>query len=190
MESNYGAYGKSLEEAVFFKKDTELIAQQREKLRKEQTQKSISDASGISNPDIRARLVELKVTPEMATSLSIVPLIEVAWADGEVDDKERMAVLAGAEKCGLAKGRLDYEMLKLWLERKPTQELLDAWNQYMRGLCEVLSEQDRRNLRDDLLRRARLVAESSGSFLGITSGISGMEKAVLEKLSSVFSCKE
>lgn len=186
MEKSFGAYGKSLEEAFFFKKDTELIAQQREKLRKEESQKALSDASGITNPEVLARLVEMKVTPEMATSLSIVPLIEVAWADGSVDAKERDAVLEGAEKCGLARGRLDYEMLKLWLERKPTPELMDAWNHYMRGLCESMNPGERSNLRNDLLKRARVVAEASGSILGMTSGISGAEKLVLDNLSAVF----
>jgi hypothetical protein len=49
-----------------------------------------------------------------------------------------------------------------------------------------MNEQERKDLRDDLLKRARLVATASGSFLGLTSGISKSEARVLEELATAF----
>jgi len=181
-----GTYGKSLEDAFFHQQDSVLIQRHREELRRQRSAKEISDSSGITNTAVLAKLVEMGITSELATSLSIIPLVEVAWADGNVDAKEREAVLAGAAKCGLAKGRLDYEMLESWLARRPPAELREAWAHYIKGLCELLSESERAELKKDLLKRARAVAEASGGFLGITSGISASEKKVLENLESSF----
>ncbi|MEK7474313.1 MAG: hypothetical protein AAB152_01650 [Candidatus Coatesbacteria bacterium] len=181
-----GSYGKSLEDAFFLQQDSALIQRHREDLRRQRSAKELSDASGITNAAVLAKLVEMGITAELATSLSIIPLVEVAWADGNVDEKEKAAVLAGAAKCGLAKGRLDYEMLESWLSRRPPAALLEAWAHYVKGLCELLGDGERAGLRKDLLQRARTVAEASGGFLGLTSGISESEKKVLASLESSF----
>jgi len=181
-----GSYGKSLEDAFFLQQDSALIQRHREELRRQRSAKELSEASGITNAAVLAKLVEMGITAELATSISIIPLVEVAWADGNVDEKEKKAVLSGAAKCGLAKGRLDYEMLESWLSHRPPAELLEAWAHYIKGLCELLSDSERAELKRDLLRRARTVAEASGSFLGISSGMSDPEKKVLASLESSF----
>ncbi len=42
--------------------------------------------------------------------LSLVPLIAVAWADGEIQDNERTAILQGAHGKGLEEGTAGYEL--------------------------------------------------------------------------------
>ena len=56
----------------------------------------------------------------------------------------------------------------------------------MASLGEVLSEQEKKELRDDLLQRAREVAESAGGILGFGGKISKQEQKVLDELAAAF----
>jgi tellurite resistance protein len=131
-------------------------------------------------------LVELDVAPDLVASLALVPLVEVAWADGHVDPRERDAILAGAVKTGVARKSVDYTLLEEWLKHRPPAKLMKAWTHYVEGLCEALDEAGRLALQHDLLDRARAVAEAAGGFLGLTSKVSAAEQDVLAKLERAF----
>jgi hypothetical protein len=103
-----------------------------------------------------------------------------------VHDREAAAVLAGAESAGIAKGSVDHELLREWLRQRPPEALLEAWNHYIAGLCENLTDDQRERLRQDLLARTRRVAQASGGFLGLTAAVSPKEEAVLARMESAF----
>ena len=64
------------------------------------------------------KLIEMNVQLEVLATLSIIPLIESAWADGKIEEEEREAVLKGAESYGLLKDRIGYNLLDArWLAR-------------------------------------------------------------------------
>lgn len=178
--------GNSLEDLFFAQQDALLIEQRRRLEQMERTQAVLAEVSGIRNREVLARLVELEVSPDLLASLAVVPLIEVAWADGEVHEREVAAALAGAEGSGIAKGSVDYALLQEWLQHRPPEALLEAWNHYISGLCESLSSDQRESLRQDLLQRARQVAEAAGGFLGLTARVSAKEQAVLARMDAAF----
>jgi hypothetical protein len=177
---------QTLEDAFFAKQDALLIAKQRELERMAHTRQVLAEVSGIRNERILQRLVELEVEPDVLASLALVPLVEVAWADGEVHERERKAILDGAAGAGIKCGTVDFILLEGWLKRKPEPKLLDAWTHYVAGLCEVLNEQERDALQADLLSRARAVAEAAGGFLGLGSKVCIEEKTVLDKMAAAF----
>lgn len=176
-----------LEDRFFLEQDRILVEKQRELRQMEETRQALSAVSGITNPAILQKLVDLNVRPEVLTSLAVVPLVEVAWADGRIEDKERAAIMEASAEGGLMKGSPDYEVLARWLSHRPGPELLEAWTHYVRGLGEMLSADEREGLRHDLVARARRVAEAAGSFLRLTSPISKAEQQMLEKLEQAFS---
>jgi len=176
----------SLEDAFFLKRDTELIARMQEIKKREQTRKTLSEVSGITNEKILDKLLDLDVKPETVASLAIVPLVEVAWADGHVDEKEMTAILEGAQAVVIAPGSPAYHLLERWLAHKPGPALFEAWTHYVRGLCEGMTAKERQALKDDLLLRARDVAMASGGFLGLTSRISEKEKKAITRLEAAF----
>ncbi|MEI8351807.1 MAG: hypothetical protein WCG36_05785 [bacterium] len=178
--------GRLLEDEFFSKKDAILIEQLRQLQRMEQTQKALSEVSGITNKAVLKHLVDLDIHPDLLATLALVPLVEVAWADGEIQTDERKAILEGSVKLGMGPGSVDHTLLKEWLKQKPSPKMLDAWIAYVRGLCEVLTPPERNALRDTFLTRARHVAEAAGGFLGLTSKISSEEEAMLKKLASAF----
>jgi hypothetical protein len=175
-----------LEDLFFRQQDELLIAKRRELERMEHTRKALAEASGIANPAVLDALVALDVAPDLVASLAVVPLVEVAWADGHVDPRERDAILTGAAGTGMGKGSVDYALLAEWLKHQPPAKLMKAWTHYVEGLCEKLGDAERQALRHDLLDRARAVAEAAGGFLGLISKVSAQEREVLAKLESAF----
>ena len=74
--------GRSLEDEFFHREDARLKAKLREAAEREGAREALARASGIKNPQIIDRLISLDVRPETVTALSLVPLVEVARADG------------------------------------------------------------------------------------------------------------
>ncbi len=177
--------GRNLEEAFFLQRDAELIAQHKKLEEMKKTRESLSEISGIRNVKVIDKLMELKVSPSILASLVVLPLVEVAWADGELHENERKAVLAEAAKDGLSKGSIDYSLLEAWLKHRPPAALLDSWAHYIEGLHEVMTRQELDSLKAELLDRARKVANAEGGFLGL-SKISPEEKTVLKKMEDAF----
>ncbi|OHB55048.1 MAG: hypothetical protein A2Y07_01455 [Planctomycetes bacterium GWF2_50_10] len=176
---------KTLEDAFFLKQDTKLIEELKAMEAMNESRESLAAVSGITNQAVLDKLVKLNVRPETLASLAIIPLVEVAWADGSVNEKERDATLKAATTAGFAKGTIDYELLENWLTHKPEAKLLGAWQAYIKGLCEELSKEERENLKIELIGHARSVASASGGILGLAA-ISKVEAQMIEKLETTF----
>lgn len=177
---------KALEEQ-FFKQQSEAALQ---KLKDQQaraaTKDEIQRLTGISNPVILDALANLKLGGAAVMVMSMFPLVEVAWADGKVDDKERLVVLQQAENVGIAKDSEASLLLAQWLDERPEQSWHQLWADYVSELVKRMKTEDRELLKNEVLGRARLVAESSGGMLFSGFAVSAAEKRVLEKLSLAF----
>jgi hypothetical protein len=177
--------GRSLEDAFFLQEDRLLVERRIELHKMQKTKEALAEVSGIKDQGILEQLVRLGVGPETLAALALVPLIEVVWADGRVDEKERELVLAHANKQGIQAGSIEHDLLDRWLRQRPGKELLEAWRQYVDALCSRMDEAARGKLKNELLRDVRAAAQASGGFLGLRA-ISSQERAVLDKLESSF----
>ena len=183
MDDSLAKRGHSLEEMFFRERDAKLIEQRKELEQLKRDSNALAAVSGIQNPKVLEKLVGLGMTSSTMASLAVLPLVEVAWADGQLDEKEKEAVLAGAAHNGMAKGSIEYGLLDSWLKERPQPKLLDAWMYYIAGLREVLSLKEMNELQVDLLNKAKKVAQTTG---GLLSKISSEEQAVLKKMESAF----
>jgi hypothetical protein len=174
---------KILEDRFFFAESLVLKEQLARLRRQQETEEALSRVSGIVNKAVLKELVSLNIRPETLSALCLVPIIEVAWADGKIDEKERQAILTGAEKNGLDG---DHEILKEWLRHKPDEPLMNAWKAYMQGLCEILHGNCLIALKNDILEHTRRVAEASGGIMGLTNPVSANEKAVMDDIAAFF----
>jgi len=178
--------GRVLEDIFFSKQDKILLDKLHQMEKMKETKKDLAQVSGITNDDILQKLVELNIRPEIVATLALVPLVEVAWADGKIEEKEKTAVLEAAGQSFVSKDSPDFDLLKRWMERKPDAKLLEAWEHYIKGLCEKLTEHQKTALKKDLLGHARQVAESAGGILGLGNKMSKLEQDILTKLESAF----
>jgi hypothetical protein len=178
---------RSLEEEFFAKQNAHLLEQLREKYKTEERREALRSVVQIQDDGLLDRLIDLGIGPETILALTLVPLAAVAWADGEMDDRERRAILKAAEERGVSPDSPGRQLLESWLDTKPSPRLLEVWKKYVCAIWEEFSEDERREMRRRSLDRAREVAEAAGGFLGLTSKISPAEQAVIEELESVLS---
>jgi tellurite resistance protein len=176
-------YGRALEESFFELENQKLLAKLREQAARENKRDTLREALKIDDEKALDHLVELDLTPETIVAFSLVPLVEVAWADGEIQDKEREAILRAAKERGITSGSASHALLDNWLRRQPPAVLLETWRHYAKALLAVLGPDEKRLMRESMIGNARAVAEAAGGFLGLGS-ISAVEKAVLQDLES------
>jgi len=181
-----GKRRKALEESFFAKKNSELLRAMREQVDAEEGRAAISAASGITNEAVLNELVALKLDPQTLAALSLAPLVQVAWADGDVKAAERDAILKAAADTGISPDDDSAKLLKTWLDERPDDALFQAWKDYVGALAEKLDDTTMTALRDDVVGRAREVADAAGGFLGIGK-TSNAERAVLDEMHNVFS---
>jgi len=177
---------KALEDAFFTKQDAKLRQELAEKEDLKAKKAALAEVSGIGDDAVLERLVALDIQPDTLTALTLVPLIEVAWADGNIDDNEQAAILQAASTTGLSKGSPSAQLLEAWLKHPPTPDVRRAWEDYVSSLLTTLDADAKSALKNDILGRARSVAEAAGGFLGVGNKVSKSEQAVLEELEAVF----
>lgn len=179
-----GNRGKALEE-LFFAKENEMFHQtKQEKDAVENRRAVLSAASGISDDKVLDQLIALNISSDTLAALSLLPLVEVGWADGEMDERECKAILSAAADTGLSNESA--ALLDGWLVLQPGSSILAAWKAYVGALTGNMDAVAKDNLRQEMISRARVVAESAGGILGIGK-ISKEEEDKLDELARAFS---
>ena len=178
---------RALEEVFFAEQDKALLRGLKEAEAAKSKKEALFAASGISDDAVLDKLVALGVDGATVAALSLVPLVLVAWADGDIDGKERGAALSAAAEAGVDKQGAGYQLLERWLTTKPPSNLLATWTDYIRAISSTMSEQGRGELKADLMGRARSVAEAAGGILGAGWKTSPAEKEMLTRLEKAFS---
>ena len=178
--------GKSLEDEFFRREDRRLMDRLKELKAAEATREALAKALGITKPAILQELMELGIRAETVAALFTVPLVEVAWADGTLDAKERRAVV---DRAGVARDSTAGALLEAWLDRRPDPKLLAAWTHLVQAMCEQLGADGTERLKTGLLERAAAVAAASGGVFGVGSKVSRSEAAMLARLEAAFATK-
>jgi tellurite resistance protein len=173
---------------AFFHGDAEALRAHLE-LRGEESaaRESLAAATGINDPTVVAELAGLGIRVDTLAALTLIPLIHVAWADGEMDQRERQAILDAAEATGSEKGSTSYRLLEIWTLEEPPMDLTNAWQAFIGALSTQLSSDEGERLRANLLGRAREVAAAAGSRLDRSPHVSAEEDACLQSLARAFS---
>ncbi len=175
---------KALEESFFAKESEKLRKVLQEKEGAKDKKEALSAASGITDDAVLEQLIALDIHSDTLAALSLVPLVEVAWADGTMDDNERSAIQSAAKDAGISGESA--ALLDGWLATRPSYKVLSAWKDYVSALASTMDTAAKDKLKHDLLGRASTVAESAGGFLGIGK-ISSEEEEKLEELARAFS---
>ena len=178
---------KALEEQFFQKHEKELVQKMRDAAAKASSKAELQKLTGISDDKVLEALSELKLGGAATLVMSLFPVIEVAWADGNVDEKERAAIMEAAKTVGLEQPSPAFEFLTKWLAEKPEPSWHALWAEYVKALVVTMKPDDKALLKATVLGRARVVAEASGGFMGVAFRVSDAEKRVLAKLEQAFS---
>jgi hypothetical protein len=175
------AKAKALTDSFFAEENARVLKELREATAREEKKKEFQEYLNIDNDEVLEALIELAVEPETLVAFTLVPLVEVAWADGEIQPKERDAILKAAIERGVAEGSPTHILLKNWLQTPPNPMLLETWKGYIEELMASLGDRTRAHMKTGVMGRARAIAEAAGGFLGVAS-ISAAEKKMLDEL--------
>lgn len=177
---------KALEEQFFQKHEKELVQKMKDAAAKKSSKEELQKLTGISDEQVLEALSDLKLGGAATLVMSLFPVIEVAWADGKIDPKERDALMEASKGIGLEKDSAAWEYLSKWLEEKPEPIWHTLWADYVKALVAKMKPDDKAMLKATVLGRARVMAESSGGFMGVAFKISDAEKRVMKKLEAAF----
>jgi hypothetical protein len=185
MQRGYDANKPGLEDQYFLAREEEARKRRRAKLeakaRAAAERERIAEQVGITDAQIAARIHELGLDGQTASILHLIPLVEVAWADGTVSDKERHAILAAAAARGIEPHREAGVALAALLEKRPSIELLDQYLDVLKALLHAKGLHPK-----SLLDLCVDVAAASGGFLGLTSRVSPAERNEIERIAAAF----
>jgi hypothetical protein len=172
-----------LEEEYFRKKEFELLEKLKKVFQKKVDKESIRKATGITNEEVLDRLVALQLNGELMGAFQLYPLVEIAWADGDLSESEAKSVLAAGEKQGVRPGTRAYRMLESRLQRGPDPEARKIWFLYAEELKKTLTPAEIKKFRDDLLERARGIVAATGHLERLLLDVGGERKvlAAIEK---------
>jgi hypothetical protein len=176
---------KGLEEAFFRKHNSDLLEKLRRKTDEASRREQLISISGISDQSLLDKLVAAGLDAGSLAALGLIPLLQVAWADGKVQPQERESLLEAAKRVNLEPGSAGYELLTGWFDHEPEPELFEVWKEYVRALRGAMTDETFREVRTVILDRARMVARAAGGVLGVGS-VLGSEHDVIKKLEAAF----
>jgi len=177
--------GESLAESFFKNRDRELVEKLRKDLSNEENRSTLKAASGIEDDTVLQGLLDNGITPESLTAVSLIPLVAVAWADREMSDTEKTAILKAAAEAGLTSESEAYGVLDSWLQSRPEDFLLSTWKTYISSVKRKLDPAATSQLKHSVISRSTEIAKAAGGYLGI-SKISAAEQTVIDELTAAF----
>ena len=167
------------EEEYFRKRDKELIERMRAAAQAEQNRKNLQNASGIQDTALLRDLEELGFTPETLPLLPLVPVLQVAWAEGGISAAERTMIINLARSRGITADSPADAQLTDWLDRRPSDE---TFRKAGRLIAAMLDHPGTLTVdSEDLLAYCEQIAAASGGILGIGK-VSAEERAALQQI--------
>jgi len=169
------------EEEYFRQQDRELIERMRKAAQAEQARKDLQNATGLNDPALLADLEALGFTPHTIALLPLVPLLQVAWAEGGVSAAERTMITNLARSRGIEAGSPADQQLTDWLDRQPAAETFTKAQRLISAILDQPAGGEMHLDADDLLKRCEEIAAASGGLFGI-GAVSAEERAALQQL--------
>lgn len=177
--------GSALEDEFFRRVDVELAKKLKDKWQQERDIELLRAESRIQDNDILQELLNIGIEPATLQAMMLIPAIHVAWANGFVETKERGAVLNAASSIGINSGSTTGQLLTSWLNQKPSKELFQAWEDYVRALKDVVDVTAYRHLHETAVNTAGNIAKSAGGTLGVHA-VSLAEQRAIKQIDAAF----
>jgi hypothetical protein len=169
--------GRSLEEEYFRKKDRELVEKMRRAAAADQVRGELSKQTGIADPATLAELQELGFTADTVIVLPLVPVLELAWAEGGITAAERQLLVSLARNRGIAEGSAADHQLTAWMASRPAPEMFAKAGRLISALLASGSDAATKGLTaDQLVKYCEQIASASGGLLGLPVRAISMEE--------------
>lgn len=178
--------GRALEEEYFRKRDRELIEKMRQAAAAEKARGELGRKTGLEDPALLKELQELGFTPETVILLPVLPVLEMAWAEGGISHAERSLIVKFARSRGIAENSTADNQLTQWMASRPDGVVFQGARRLVAAMLTSGSTQEGSALTpDDLVAYCEEIAAASGGIFGLRMGsVSPEEKALLSRIAT------
>ncbi len=169
------------EEKYFQEKEAELRRKVREeaegKAEEARAKRKLAEHLGTDDQALIDRLHALGLDGAVAPVLHLMPLVEVAWADGSISKNERASIMEAVEAHGVEPGSEAAKFMASLLETRPSDTLLEEILSVLKELLAARGLQA-----SSILEACEAVAGASGGLLGLGDKVSDEERAAIERI--------
>lgn len=177
---------RTREDEYFHRRDRELIEKMRRAAAADQARRDLRAKTGLTDPDLVTELEGLGFTPDTVALLPLVPIVEMAWAEGGVTPAERAMILELARARGIAQGSHSDRQLAQWLDHRPAP---DVFARASRLISAMLDTGGQTGLSaDDLIAYCEQIAAASGGIFGLGK-VSSDERATLARIAAALKAR-
>jgi hypothetical protein len=159
--------GLAEEAAYFHQQDAKLLEKLRQKARLGDVAHALADKLHADEPALLERIKKLGVRLDTGSAFILAPLLEVAWADGDVSHAERNAILHLAEQRGVVPGSADHRQLLEWFAHRPSEEIFRTALEAIRIGISVLPPAEAKQQVAAIIRACEEVAHAAGGLAGL-----------------------
>lgn len=169
------------EQQWFHEREARLRQEIRDRLERqameEANRREIAGSLGTDDKAVVDRIAALGIDGEMARVIHLLPLVQVAWADGTVSVSERRTILEAVAATGVEPGSRAATFITSLLESRPSQTLLDAILSIIRDLLQVKGLKA-----NSLIEACQHVATASGGLFGFGNKVSAEEAEAIRRV--------
>jgi len=178
MDDQFGK--RDQEEDYFRRQDRELIERMRKAAAGDAT-RPLEDQTGIHDPELLRDIAALGFTAETVSLLPLVPILQVAWAEGGVSAAERKLILDVARHRDITEGSPADKQLAEWLAQKPSADVFARADRLVAAMLAAHAGPAHDLTADDLMKYCETIAHASGGILGLGK-VSHAERAAIEEV--------
>jgi len=142
-----------------------------------QEKRAIAESVKTEDLELVDRLTALGFDAETAKVLDLLPLIHVAWADGEIQKGERATILDLLNFRKIPPSSAAYVLVESLLEDKPSEAYMDESLAVLRDLLKSDAHHA-----GAVVLLCVAVAEAAGGFFGFGNKIDPSEEAMIERI--------
>jgi hypothetical protein len=179
---------RGFEADYFRKQDEKLLQKMRERADLQDVAQALAEKLQIDDRELLRRVIDLGLTRGTGAAILLAPLVQVAWAEGRVTEREREVIFEVAASRGVEAGSPPREKLEEWLRVRPKDELFETAMEVMKAGLALLTREEREERIRGIAQGCHRVAAASGGglakVLGFDTGVSGSEAVVLEAITA------
>lgn len=176
--------GSALEDDYFRHIEQQQLERLRRREESEHERERLSIALGITDQVLLEELRELSFSPETAVLLELVPMVEMAWAEGSVQGCERKEIVGAVRRRGVESNSAAYKQLAGWLEHRPSDEFFARSRRAIKSMLQQLPSGERELRLQSLLAGTYRVAKASGGvgFFSVGNRVCREEEATYDRI--------
>ena len=178
----FGDRRRGLEEEYFHRKERELIEKMRRHAQEESTRRQLGEKAGVASEDILNDLQELGYTPETVMLLHLTPLIQTAWAEGGITERERELIIKAARSRGIDAGTAADAQLTTLLTDRPSEAYFEKTLRAIGAILQAQPPDVGQKTAHDLVSLSTAIAAVSGGIMGFHT-VSDEERQILAHIS-------